>query len=190
MSFARRLPQVLAVTLVGALLALLVWDFVNSHAGKIAKDVDSGKIVPAYNFSRPRINVDSSGDLSLPSLRGKVVVVNFWQSYCEPCHTEARALEAVSNQWKGKGVVFLGVDEIDLVSAARKFMKRYGITYPTVSDNGPLVGRYGVTGYPETFFIDRQGQVFPIHVGDIEGHIIGPATRWVLNQGIRQALNA
>jgi cytochrome c biogenesis protein CcmG/thiol:disulfide interchange protein DsbE len=188
MTFVRRLPQILAVTVVGALLALLVWDLAHSHAGKIARDVDAGEIVPAYNFSRPRI--DTTGSLSLPSLRGKVVVVNFWQSYCEPCHTEARTLEAASNQWKGKGVVFLGVDEIDLVSAARKFMERYGITYPTVSDDGPLVGHYGVTGYPETFFIDRQGQVFPIHVGDVVGHIVGPATKKVLDQGIRQALNA
>ncbi len=188
MGVARRLPQVLAVTVVLALLALLVWDVAHSHAGKIARDVDAGKIVPAYNFSRPRI--DTTGNLSLPSLKGKVVVLNFWQSYCEPCHTEARTLEAVSKQWAGKNVVFVGIDEIDLVSAARAFMRRYGVTYPTVSDDGPLVGHWGVTGYPETFFVDPQGQVFPIHVGAIRGHIVGPATAQALNEGIRQALRA
>ena len=185
----RRLPQALAVTLVLALLALLVWDLAHSRAGKIAVDVDSGKAVAAYEFTRPRI--DTTGQLSLPALRGKVVVLNFWQSYCEPCHTEARTLEAAAKHWAGdKNVVFVGVDEIDLVSAAHKFMARYGITYPTISDDGPLVGHYGVTGYPETFFIDKQGEVVPIHVGDVVGHIVGPATTRDLNQGIKQALAA
>jgi len=136
--------------------------------------------VPAYNFSRPRIDA-TGGQLSLPSLRGKVVVVNFWQSYCEPCHTEARTLEAVSNQWKGKDVVFLGIDEIDLVSAAHAFMKRYGVTYPTVSDDGPLVGHWGVTGYPETFIVDRTGSVVP-------PHFYGPVSKVNLNAAIRHAL--
>jgi cytochrome c biogenesis protein CcmG/thiol:disulfide interchange protein DsbE len=183
----RRIPQALAVGVVAGLLGLLVWDLAHSTAGKVARDVDAGKIIKAPAFTRPRI--DKSGTLSLASLRGKVVVMNFWQSYCPPCHTEARTLAAASRRWAGnKDVVFLGVDEIDLRSAARKFMQRYGITYPTISDDGPLVGHYGVTGYPETFFIDRRGRVVPIHVGDVRGHIVGAASTQDLNQGIRQAM--
>jgi cytochrome c biogenesis protein CcmG/thiol:disulfide interchange protein DsbE len=183
----RGIPQALAVGVVLGLLVLLVWDLAHNHAGKIAVEVDSGKSMVAPAFTRPRVN--GTGTLSLASLRGKVVVMNFWQSYCPPCHTEARTLAAASRAWAGKGVVFLGVDEIDLRSAAQKFMARYGITYPTISDDGPLVGHYGVTGYPETFFIDRRGRVVPIHVGDVVGHIVGPATTPVLNQGIRQAFS-
>jgi cytochrome c biogenesis protein CcmG/thiol:disulfide interchange protein DsbE len=183
----RGIPQALAVGVVVGLLGLLVCDVVHDHAGKVALDVDSGKIIQAPAFTRPRI--DKPGTLSLASLRGKVVVMNFWQSYCEPCHTEARTLAAASRHWAGnKDVVFLGVDEIDLRSAARKFMKRYGVTYPTISDDGPMVGHYGVTGYPETFFIDRRGRVIPIHVGDVLGHIVGPATTQDIDAGIRQAL--
>jgi cytochrome c biogenesis protein CcmG, thiol:disulfide interchange protein DsbE len=183
----RRAPQAAAVAVVLGLLSLLVWDLAHSSAGKVARDVDAGQIIQAPPFTRPRI--DKGGTLSLASLRGKVIVMNFWQSYCEPCHTEARTLAAAARHWAGnKDVVFLGVDEIDLRSAARKFMKRYGVTYPTISDDGPMVGHYGVTGYPETFFIDRRGRVIPIHVGDVVGHIVGPATTQVLDAGIRQAL--
>ena len=107
--------------------------------------------------------------------------MNFWQSYCAPCHQEARTLVAAARRWEGKNVVFLGVDEIDLRSAARSFMKRYGITYPTISDDGPLVGHYGVTGYPETFIVNRQGLVVP-------PHIVGPATKARLDEAIIRAL--
>jgi cytochrome c biogenesis protein CcmG, thiol:disulfide interchange protein DsbE len=175
----RRIPQALAVTVVLALLALLVWDLAHSSGGKVAREVDAGKTIAAPAFTRPRI--DTAGTLSLASLRGKVVVLNFWQSYCQPCQTEARTLAAASKRWSGKDVVFVGVDEIDLRSAARKFMKRYGITYATVSDSGPLVGHYGVTGYPETFIVTRKGLVVP-------PHIVGPATSTGLDKAIKHAL--
>ena len=100
--------------------------------------------------------------------------MNFWQSYCEPCHTEARTLAAAARHWAGnKDVVFLGVDVQDLHSEGQKFLDRFGITYPNVSDDGSLVGRFGVTGYPETFFVDRLGRVVPVPK---VGHIVGPAT--------------
>ena len=77
--------------------------------------------------------------------------------------------------------MFLGVDEQDLRSPALKFIRRFDITYPIVADNLALTGHYGVTGYPETFFIDRRGRVVP-------PHIVGPASRAKLGEGIRQAL--
>jgi cytochrome c biogenesis protein CcmG, thiol:disulfide interchange protein DsbE len=176
----RRLPQLLAVAVVLGLLGLLVWDVAHLHGGKIAKEVDAGKIVPAPTFTRPR--VDTAGALSLAALRGKVVVLNFWQSYCAPCTKEASTLAKASQRWAGKGVVFVGVDEQDLRGPARAFIKRFAITYPIVSDDGPLVGHYGVTGYPETFFVDRRGRVVP-------PHIVGPATIAGLDEAIRRALS-
>src|SRR5581483_2357602 len=136
-------------------------------------------------FTRPLVN--GSGKLSLASLRGKVLVVNFWQSYCAPCTHEAPTLVAAAKQWsKVKDVVFLGVDVQDLRGPARAFLSRFGITYPNVSDDGSLVGRFGVTGFPETFFVDRRGRVVPV---PNVGHIVGPATRQLLNSGIRYALS-
>ena len=69
-------------------------------------------------------------------------------------------------------------------------MRRFDITYPVIADDGPLIGHYGVTGYPETFFIDRHGRVIPLppnKTGQV-GHIIGPATEELLDLGIRTAL--
>ena len=97
-------------------------------------------------------------------------MLNFWQSYCAPCTEEARTLANAARSWEDKGVVFVGVDVQDLRGPALAFIKRFGIDYPIVADGGSLVGRYGVTGYPETFFIDRKGCVVP-------PHIVGPATR-------------
>ena len=175
----RRAAQGVAVVAVLALLGVLVWDVAHQTGGKVAREVDQGKIVKAPLFTRRR--VDTTGSLSLASLRGKVVVLNFWQSYCAPCTREARTLAEGSKRWEGKDVVFLGVDEQDLRGPALKFMRRFDITYPIVADDLSLTGHYGVTGYPETFFIDRRGRVVP-------PHIVGPATRQTLDQGIRRAL--
>ncbi len=79
--------------------------------------------------------------------------------------------------------MFVGVDVQDLRGPALAFMKRFDITYPIVRDSGSLVGHYGVTGYPETFFIDRKGRVVP-------PHIVGPATRQDIDNGIRRAFRS
>jgi cytochrome c biogenesis protein CcmG, thiol:disulfide interchange protein DsbE len=185
----RRAAQIGSVVVVVALLGLLVWKVVHNPKG-LASKVDNQQIVTAYPFSRPLVG--APGRISLASLRGKVVVLNFWQSYCPPCTHEAPVVSAVAKKWAGKKVVFVGVDEQDLSGPATKFMKRFDITYPVISDDGPLIGHYGVTGYPETFFIDRKGRVIPLPQNDTNqvGHIVGPATAELLDLGIRTAMKA
>ena len=182
-----RAAQSVTVAVVLALLGLLVWKLAHNPKG-IAGDVDKQKIVPAFGFTRPLVG--RPGSLSLESLRGKVVVLNFWQSYCPPCTREAPVVVEASRRWASKGVVFVGVDVQDLPGPATKFMRRFGITYPNVSDGGSLVGHYGVSGYPETFFIDKRGRVIPLPANDERqlGHIIGPASAKLLDLGIRHAL--
>ena len=185
----QRAGQAAAVVVVILLLGLLVWKTTHNQAGHIAADVGKGEIVTAYPFSRPRVG--APGHISLAGLKGKVVVLNFWQSYCPPCTHEAPVVSAAAKRWANKGVVFVGVDEQDLSGPATKFMKRFDITYPVISDDGPLIGHYGVTGYPETFFIDRHGRVIPLptnSTGQI-GHIIGAATPALLDLGIKNALS-
>jgi len=180
--------QIAAVVVVLGLLGLLVYKVAHNPKG-LAHRVDNQQIVPAYPFSRPRVGV--GGTVSLAALRGKVVVLNFWQSYCPPCTREAPVVSQVARKWAGKNVVFVGVDEQDLSGPATKFMRRFGITYPVISDDGPLIGHYGVTGYPETFFIDKHGRVIPLppnKSGQV-GHIIGPATPELLDLGIRTAMD-
>ncbi len=98
--------------------------------------------------------------VSLSELRGKVVLINFWASWCIPCADEAPELEAAYEQYKDRGVVFLGIGYLDNEADARNYMKRFGITYA----NGPdlrtkISPLYYITGVPETYIIDKQGNI-------------------------------
>ena len=165
--------QALAVGLVALLLALLVWKIAQGSGNKAAP----GK--PAPNFTLNRI--DRTGKLQLASLRGKVVVLNFWASWCYPCKQEARALEAASKRW-GNRVIVLGVDVNDFTGDARRFMRKHGITYPVVHDNGNVTSpKYGFSLLPETFFVDR--------VGRVVGHVPGQVSSEDLRRGVEEALH-
>ena len=113
-------------------------------------------VAPAFTLER----LDGKGDLAIESLRGKAVVLNFWASWCGPCRDEMPLLQAGSERWKDRNVVFVGVDMKDFRSDARAFLERFGVTYANVYDGkGSTVGRYGATGYPETYFVDAAGKV-------------------------------
>ncbi len=98
--------------------------------------------------------------MAFSSLRGKAVVVNFWASWCIPCKDEAPVLEQTWRDHRDEGLVVLGVDAQDFKGDARSFMRKYGVTYPVVHDGkGSTLGRWGVTGFPETFCVDRRGRL-------------------------------
>jgi len=101
------------------------------------------------------------GTLHLAALRGKTVVLTFWWSGCIPCQQEAPLLERQWRAWKDKGVVFVGMDEIDDPATAtpRDFLRRYPITYPNGWDPGDVDIAYGTTGQPETFVITPHGLI-------------------------------
>ena len=166
--------QALAVALVLGLFALLIWKVAQgSH-----KEAAPGKPAPDFTLSR----IGTPGDLQLSSLRGKAVVLNFWASWCSPCKREAPALQAVSKTW-GKRVVVLGVDVNDFQGDARGFMRKYGLTYPVVHDNKNVTTpKYGLTGLPETFFLDRKGRIVE--------HVPGEVRAADLNSGVERALRA
>ena len=177
-----RAIRVIAAAAVCALLALLVWDVAHSSGGKVAREVDKGQTVKAPAFNLPRVGAD--GKLSLASLRGKVVVLNFWASDCVPCKDEQAELNKAATRWAGKDVVFLGMDEVEVRSFAEGYMKHYKVPYESVADgDGSVAGKFGVTGTPETFFIDRLGRVVP-------PHIVSIAKPGALDAGIRRALSA
>lgn len=146
-----------AAVVVLALLGLLVWDVTHSGKGGVAAKVDKGHVVAAPKTSLPWFGRRGSFDLA--AYRGKVVVLNFWASWCGPCKQEAPAIESLWQQFRSKGVVFVGVDSKDFAGDARDFMRRYRLTYPVVRDgDGALWGPYGVSGVPETRVIGRNGK--------------------------------
>ncbi len=97
----------------------------------------------------------------LSDLRGKVVVVNFWASWCIPCAQEAPDLQATYLKYKDRGVYFLGIAWTDIDTDALNFLRRFNITYANAPDLGGKIGKplYQITGVPETFIIDRSGNV-------------------------------
>jgi len=135
-------------------LALLAYGFrVNPH------DIPSPLVGrPAAPFV---LRTFDGRDLSLASLRGRVVVLNFWASWCYPaCYEEAPALERSWRAYRDREVSVVGVAIQDQVEAAQRFIRDFSLTFPNLRDtSGKVSIDYGVYGVPETFFIDRAGRI-------------------------------
>jgi cytochrome c biogenesis protein CcmG, thiol:disulfide interchange protein DsbE len=158
--------QGLSVAVVAGLLALLVWKVVHQDKG-VASQLEQGKRPAAPHFDLSRL--DGTGKLSLASLRGKVVVLNFWASWCYPaCYEEAPVLEAAWRAYRDRGLVVVGVDIQDTEAAASRFIKQFGLSFPNAPDpKGKVSIDYGVYGVPETFVIDKQGRIRDKKVGAV-----------------------
>ncbi len=124
---------------------------------------------PAPNFELTAFNGEFKDQhIALADLKGKVVVLNMWASWCKECEKEAAALEQGWRDYRERGVTFVGVDYLDTDTAGLAYLKRFGITYP----NGPDIGSrifqtYQSTGVPETFFIDQKGIVQFVQIGPL-----------------------
>lgn len=118
-------------------------------------------LYPGYRAGLPE-------QIRLSDLRGKVVVMNFWASWCVECYKEADALEAVYRKYKDRGVIFLGIDYLDTEAPALAYLKQYDISYPNGLDVQQRIARaYRITGVPETFFIDRNGVVREVTIAPL-----------------------
>src|SRR5512139_2911563 len=96
----------------------------------------------------------------LADLRGQVVFINFWASWCVPCREEQPVLEKLWKQYRSKGVVFLGIDYVDTEPAALQYLREFGVTYPNGPDLGTKISpKYHIQGVPESFLVDRQGNI-------------------------------
>jgi cytochrome c biogenesis protein CcmG/thiol:disulfide interchange protein DsbE len=170
--------QVLALALVAGLVALFVWKLTSDDGTEIISDVRAGRTPPAPGFTLPRL--DGDGQVALSSFRDKVVVLNFWASWCVPCKREAERFQDMWEQRRTDGLVVLGVDTLDFDGDGRRFLERYGVTYPNVHDGrGVVLGDYGGVPLPKTFFIRD---------GEIVAYIFGEAREEDLADAVDRAL--
>jgi cytochrome c biogenesis protein CcmG/thiol:disulfide interchange protein DsbE len=173
--------QAAAVAVVALLIGLLAWQVIRTDQGKaLDSKVSKGEKPAAPVFELARL--DGGTKVSLADYRGKAVVLNFWASWCAPCKDEAPQLESAWQRWRDQDVVIVGVDIQDFGTDAERFVDHYDLSYPVLRDKHNWTwGRYGLSGLPETWFVDRQGRL----VGD---HVEGPVSAEELDRNIRIAL--
>ena len=130
--------------------------------------VQPGDIIP--DFTLPLFSgyeYAGRSEIKLSELRGKVVVLNFWASWCKPCEQEAAELQQAWEYYQPtEQVVFLGVDYVDTEPEARVYLQKYGISYPNGPDMATRISQlFRTTGVPETYFIDKTGVLRYVQVG-------------------------
>lgn len=169
---AKQVAQIVALACVAGMLGLLVWKLAHQqHAPPV------GSQAPAFTLPR----LVGAGSVSLASLRGHPVVLNFWASWCPPCKSEAPALEREWQKYGSRGVRFVGIDKSDIASEARTFVNAHGLTFLMLGDgSGDVTSSYGISQLPETYVLDSTGKVV--------AHIAGPITSSELASEFRAAL--
>ncbi len=138
-----RYPLVIAVSLIVGVSAL-VWALQDGQQTRMAPDFT--------------MNTFDGTVYRMQDLRGNVIVVNFWASWCAPCRAEAPALQQTWLDFKGQNVVFLGVDQADSLDKAQSFLREFAISYPNGPDTG-MVKVFAVQSLPTTIIIDRSGTI-------------------------------
>lgn len=163
---------------IAAVLGLLGWGLLKAgetrpEAGAVAPPL-TVQFFNGYEW-------DGLEDATLEDMKGKVVVLNFWASWCVECRVEAGLLEQTWRQYQDRDVIFLGVAYVDSEAKSLDYLNEYNITYPNGPDLGSAIsGEYKITGVPETFFIGKDGNV--------SRYIIGPVSAGVLRGEIEQLL--
>ncbi|MEK7311975.1 MAG: TlpA disulfide reductase family protein [Chloroflexota bacterium] len=168
-----RLGRWAAVLLVVGLIALLGWGVVKAANGPR----DSGM---APDFSLTGFD---GRTVALSQLRGQVVIINFWASWCPPCREEAAYLEQTWRKYQGQGVVFIGVDWVDTEKEALAYIDEFDITYINGPDIGTRIAQaYRIQGVPETFYVDKTGRLRGVHIGPLQSPALDDKIEELLNE--------
>lgn len=154
--------RLLRALLMGSLLFMLGCD------GDATGPKGTMETAPDFN-----VTLFSGGDFQLSSQRGKVVVVNFFASWCVSCGEETPHIEKVSREYAAQSVVFLGIAVDDTEKKAKEFLKKAGLTIPAGLDRtGKIKDAYGLYGMPTTFFIDKNGKISYFHAGVVTEELL------------------
>lgn len=166
----RRILPLLAALAGAALIGLLVYGVsAQSPNRTLDERVARGEHPVAPETARPLPVLGGHGEQALHSLRGKVVVLNFWASWCEPCQVEAPLLQRFQGRLLRARATVLGVTYLDNTRDSQSFVRRYRLAYPNLRDNvGTFAHAYGTNQLPESFLIDRSGRIAALSRGEIE----------------------
>ncbi|MEA2404292.1 MAG: cytochrome c biosis protein CcmG, thiol:disulfide interchange protein DsbE [Thermoleophilaceae bacterium] len=177
----RPIPIVVTAAVV-AMLALLVYGVASSSPDNgIDKQLASGKRVTAPALNLPELA--SQRHQSLSDYHGKVVVLNFWASWCVPCRDESPLLERWQRRMAARNGTVLGVDILDVTSDAKSFAREFKLTYPMLRDrDGHNLKAYGVVGYPESVVIDRRGRIAATRRGPVDEQFMRDAVLPLLKE--------
>ncbi len=164
------MKKVLVWAGVAILLGILAVGLLKTQQGQL----DKGQQAPDFELT-----AFSGETYRLSELKGKVVVVNFWASWCQACKPEAEDLEQAWRYYQSRGdVVFLGVDYVDTESEAMAYLEKFDITYPNGPDKRTNISQaFRITGVPETYIINQSGEITHTQIGpfrsldEIKSHI-------------------
>jgi len=172
----------IATVAILALVALLVYGVASKDSSSSALDtaVQRGQHPTAPGATRALPALHGGGELRLADYRGKVVVLNFWASWCDPCTHEAPLLQRTQEQLGARGTV-LGATYNDVPGESVSFEREHRVTYPSGRDVGlKLAQDYNTHALPETFVIDRAGKVVAISRGEVSERFLSNAVRKAL----------
>ena len=137
----------------------------------------------APDFTLPQFD---GPPVTLSKLRGQVVVINFWASWCAECHTEQPALNQTWQQFRNSGVVVIGVNFQDTSDEAREFVRDAGVSYPVVEDTHSRTAlAFGLRGVPETFVVDASGRTVDRVIGPVDAAKLAGTITSLLPAGAR-----
>jgi peroxiredoxin len=137
-------------------------------SGSSAVATEVGDVAPAFKLAR----LDGSGEIKLGDLRGKIVFLDFWASWCGPCQKSMPEFDAMAKQLPADRFALIGVNVDKDVGAAKKALAKRPVSYTILSDpSGTLPGRYGVETMPMAYLIDGDGAIRYVHKGFRDGDI-------------------